>query len=52
MTLYNPDIYELLETLKWPLVGTWSLPDQSEARLWRNPAAERETQKRSNVLTF
>ena len=37
LTLYNKEIYDQLEQLKWPLVQTWELPDHTQVRLWRNP---------------
>ena len=37
LTLYNREIYDQLEQLKWPLVQTWELPDHTQVQLWRNP---------------
>jgi len=37
MTAWTRPTYRLLEELKWPLVNSWLLPDQSRAQLWRNP---------------
>ncbi len=38
ITLYNRDVYAALETLNWPRVDTWELPDGSQAMIWRNPS--------------
>lgn len=37
ITSFNNTVYGRLKELGWPIVQTWDLPDQSEARLWRNP---------------
>lgn len=37
LTLYNKEIYDQLEQLKWPLIQTWELPDHTQVRVWRNP---------------
>jgi hypothetical protein len=41
ITLYNRDVYGALETLNWPRVDTWELPDGSQAMIWRNPSRSR-----------
>ena len=38
ITRFNGEVYGALETLKWPLVASWDLPDGSRAQLWRNPS--------------
>ena len=37
-TRFNQEIYGRLETEEWSMVGSWDLPDQSQAILWRRPA--------------
>jgi hypothetical protein len=37
ITPYNSEIYRRMEELNWPVVQSLELPDQSEARVWRNP---------------
>ncbi len=41
ITSFNDEVYAALETLKWPLVRTWELPDGSRALLWRSPSLSR-----------
>lgn len=41
ITRFNGDVYGAMETLKWPLVASWGLPDGSRAQLWRNPSRSR-----------
>ena len=41
ITRFNREVYDGLETLKWPLVASWDLPDGSRGRLWRNPSQSR-----------
>ncbi len=38
ITSFNHEVYAALETLRWPLVRTWELPDGSRAMLWRSPS--------------
>jgi 4-amino-4-deoxy-L-arabinose transferase-like glycosyltransferase len=38
ITDFNDEVYSALETLRWPLVNSWDLPDGSRALLWRNPS--------------
>ncbi|MFZ0426826.1 MAG: glycosyltransferase family 39 protein [Acidobacteriota bacterium] len=38
ITRFNSEVYGALESLKWPLVASWDLPDGSRAQLWRNPS--------------
>jgi hypothetical protein len=37
ITPYNEEVYRRLEEMNWPVVQSLELPDQSEARVWRNP---------------
>ena len=34
---WNSDVYEQIRITGWPIAGTWSLPDESVAILWKNP---------------
>lgn len=38
--------YNLMVELDWPLVKTWLLPDQSQAKLWKNPHLVFSTEKK------
>ena len=37
--------YNLMVELDWLLVKTWLLPDQSQAKLWKNPRLVFSTEK-------